>query len=335
MPLLLRLGAVLGRVLAWLILLLATLWGSAALWIDGPSPPWVAGLLAVAFALACLSLLLRVKHLRRGMLLMLVPLAAVLTWWLSIPASNQRDWLPDVARLPYAEINGSQLTLHNIRNFEYRGSDTDFVEHWDTQSYDLDKLIGLDLFISYWGPTLYAHTIMSWEFADGRHLAISIETRKEKGEDYSAVLGFFRQYELYYVVASERDVIGVRTNHRGERVYLYRLKARPEGARALLLQYLQEVNSLARSPAWYNALTTNCTTAIWHHIKALAPQNPWDWRILVNGYLDEMTYERRNVDTTLPFPELRKRSDITDKAKAADASPDFSQLIRAGLPGAR
>jgi len=320
------------RVMVWVILLLATLWGSAALWIDGPSPRWVAGFLAVAYAATCLSLLLRVKHLRRGMLLMLVPFGAVLTWWLSIPASNQRDWLPDVARPPYAEINGSQVTLHNVRNFAYRASDTDFEERWETRTYDLDQIKGLDLFVSYWGPVLYAHTIVSWEFADGRQLAVSIETRKEKGEEYSALLGFFRQYELYYVVADERDVVGVRTNHRGEQVFLYSLRTRPMVARALLLQYLREINTLARTPKWYNALMTNCTTVIFHHVKAIQPDDPWDWRWLVNGRFDELLYEGSIVNTSLPFAEFRQQSEITDKAKAAGASPDFSRLIREGLP---
>src|SRR6202035_2568939 len=112
-----------------------------------------------------------------------------------------------------------------------------------------------DMFLSYWGPTLIAHTIASWEFDDGRHLAISIETRKERGETYSALRGFFRQYELVYVVADEHDLIGLRTDYRGEQVYLYRLRVSAVPARALLVDYLQEINRLAEHPQWYNALT--------------------------------------------------------------------------------
>ncbi|HSD60403.1 MAG TPA: DUF4105 domain-containing protein [Burkholderiales bacterium] len=331
MPLI-KLGASLARALIWLALSLVLAWGAAALWIDGPSARWLAGLLAAGYVALSLALVIRIRVFRGGAVAALLPFAAVLAWWLSIPASNDRDWLPDVARPPVAEINGNLVTIRNIRNFEYRTSDADFVEHWDTRSYDLDRIVGMDLFLSYWGPTLIAHTIVSWEFSDGQHLAVSIETRKEKGEEYSAVLGFFRQFELYYVVADERDVIGVRANHRGEQIYLYRLRAPPDRARALLVHYLVEINRLARQPAWYNALTQSCTTTIEHNVKAIGVAMAFDWRIFANGRLDELLYEVGSINNTLRFPELRSRSDITAKVKAAGAAPDFSQRIREGLP---
>ena len=180
---------------------------------------------------------------------------------------------------------------------------------------------------------MIAHTIVSWEFEDGQHLAISIETRKEVGETYSAVLGFFRQFELYYVAADERDVIGVRTNHRGEQVFLYRLKTPVPTARAILLDYLNEMNRLADRARWYNALTHNCTTTIRHHAQHVAPQQPFNWKILVNGYIDELGYDRGTIDTSLSFDELKRKSDITSKARAAGDGPEFSQRIRADLPG--
>ena len=196
---------------------------------------------------------------------------------------------------------------------------------------DLNRIQGLDLFISFWGPTEIAHTIVSWDFDDGQHLAISIETRKEKGESYSALRGFFRQYELYYVVADERDLVGLRTNYRGEQVYLYRIRVPPAQARALLVDYLDEVNSLADHPEWYNALTQNCTTTIRGHTQHIGAAGSFDWRLLANGHRDELLYERGQIDTSLPFAEIKVRSDITDKAKAADDSPDFSAKIRQGL----
>ena len=191
---------------------------------------------------------------------------------------------------------------------------------------------GLDLFVSYWGPTLYAHTILSWDFEGAPPLAASIETRKEKGESYSALLGFFRQFELVYVLADERDVVRLRTSYRGERVFLYRLATSPRGgarpARAVPL----EANALARQPAWYNAFTENCTTAIWRNVRALSPDNPFDWRLLANGYLDRMALRAGPVDTSLPFAELRARSDVTERARACGSRADFSRCIREGLP---
>jgi hypothetical protein len=259
-----------------------------------------------------------------------VPLL-VLVWWLSIAPSNARDWQPDVSRLPAATIDGDVLTVQNLRNFRYR-SETDHDERWESRTYDLSKLVGVDLFISYWGPTLIAHTVTSWEFSDGSRLAISIETRKERGEQYSAVRGFFRQFELYYVVADERDVIGVRTGPRAERVYLYRLAARAPDARALLIDYLDSVNELAVRPAWYNAFTHNCTTVIWQHSKHVGSTLAFDWRVLANGHLDAFLYERRSINTSLPFEAVRRASDITERARAAAEAEDFSLRIRDGLP---
>jgi hypothetical protein len=313
-------------------LLVAIAWGAAAIWIDGPASRLVAGVLAGGFAIASIGAPFLVRPRRRGVLVALALLGAVVAWWLAIPARNDRDWIADVARPARAQIDGSQITIENVRNFDYR-SDTDFSEHWETRHYDLDDLVGVDLFLSFWGPTLIAHTIVAWEFSNAPPLAISIETRKEKGEQYSAVLGFFRQYELYYVVADERDLVRVRTNVRGEHVFLYRIRMPVARARELLLDYLKTVNELAAQPAWYNAATGNCTTTIRHHVQDTGAANPWDWRILANGRLDQLLYERGNVDTTLPFAELRARSDVTEKAKAADADPAFSQRIRAGVPG--
>ena len=173
---------------------------------------------------------------------------------------------------------------------------------------------------------------MSWEFADGRHLAVSIETRKEIGEEYSALRGFFRQYELYYVVADERDVIAVRTNQRGETVQLYRPRGAADKGRALLLDYVREINALAERPRWYNALTQNCTTTIWHHTQAVGTGPALDWRLLANGYLPDLAYERGTIDTSIGLEELKRRSDITSRARSVGPREDFSKAVRDGLP---
>jgi len=320
------------KVCAWPLMLLGIIWGALALWFDGPPARWLAGTLSAGFAVGCLVLLARLRPFSRAMLLVSGILLAMITWWSLIPPRNDRDWYPDVARLPRAAIEGSRMTVENLRTFDYR-TETDYTQRWEMRTYDLDTLQGVDMFLFFWGPTLIAHTITSWDFGGGQHLAISIETRKEKGESYSAVRGFFRQYELYYVVADERDVVRLRTNYRGEQAYLYRIRMAPEDARALLVDYLREVNRLAEQPRWYNALTHNCTTMIRYHVKEIGGSQPWDWRILANGRLDQFGYERGSIDTSLPFPELKKRSNITEKAKDADSAPDFSVQIRDGLPG--
>jgi hypothetical protein len=142
----------------------------------------------------------------------------------------------------------------------------------------------------------------------------------------------FRQFELYYVVGDERDLIGVRTNLRGERVRLYRLDVSLERARELLEVYARRVDDLVEHPAWYNALSHNCTTSIRLHAVELGIEQPWNWRVLVNGHGEELLYMRGNVNTTLPFDELRRRSDVTEAARAAADAEDFSARIREGLP---
>jgi hypothetical protein len=316
----------------FVIVVAGILWGAMALWFDGPQSRVLAGAMAGGLTLVSIFLAAIVRPFLRGLAIALLPVAAVVLWWTSIPPSNTRDWAPDVARTARATFDGSRVTIKDVRNFKYR-SESDYGQHWETRTFNLDGIHGVDLFLSFWGPTQIAHTIASWEFDDGQNLAISIETRKEKGESYSALRGFFRQYELYYVVADERDLIGLRTNYRGEQVYLYRIRVPASQARALLVKYLDEVNRLADHPQWYNALTQNCTTTIRGHAQHVGAGGRLDWRLLANGHLDELLYERGQIDTDLPFADLRARSNITEKAKAAGDSPDFSVRIRQGLPG--
>jgi hypothetical protein len=189
------------------------------------------------------------------------------------------------------------------------------------------------LYLVTWGSPNIAHTLVSFGFTNGDFVCFSIETRKEKGEDYSAVKGMFRQFELTCVVADERDLVRLRTNYRqDEEACLYRVRMTPAQGRTLLLDYLRLVNNLRDRPEWYNAITDNCTTAI-RTQRARADRAPWNWRMLINGHLDELLYERGVIDTSLPFAELKQRSHINPRAKAADKAVDFSQQIRKGLPG--
>ena len=203
------------------------------------------------------------------------------------------------------------------------------------RAFHLSKLTGVDLAITYWGSPWIAHPIASFQFADSLPIAISIETRKAIGQDYSTLRGFYRQYELIYIPADERDVIRLRTNYRhGEDVYLYHTTASAERARAIFLEYLKHLNRLHEHPEFYNAITDNCTTNIRVANVAAAGTKapPWNWRILLNGKGDELLYQRGFIDRSLPFAELKARSLINPRAKASQTSPNFSELIRVGLP---
>jgi len=273
----------------------------------------------------------RVRPVRRGRIAAVLVLACTIVWWLTLAPRNDRAWQPDVARLPEMRVDGAKLEVSNVRDYAWADADTG-TPRWVTRSYALDEVQGVDLVLSDWGTPLVVHTIVSWEFADGRHLAVSIEARKELGEEYSAWRGFFRQFELAYVVGEERDLLGVRARFRNEKLRLYRLALSPAMARELLLTYVARIQRLGEDPAWYNALTTNCTTTIRLHAVDSGLDNPWDWRILANGRVDEVLYERGRVQSNMPFEELRRRSDVTAAAHDAYGSDDFSARIRVDLP---
>jgi hypothetical protein len=325
-----RLTRVVGWAIVSVIALGCAIWACGALYYDLPrfnvAATW-------AFALAILAALIFLRGLRRKLGAIFVGSALVLAWWLTLKPSNNRLWQPDVAREPWAEVNGDSVTLHNVRNCDYR-SESDYTPHWETRTVRLSQLTGIDLAINYWGSPWMAHPIASFQFADGPPLCFSIEVRREIGESYSAIGGFFRQFELIYVVADERDVLRVRTNfRRGEDVFLYRTTATPAQARERFMDYIAALNQLHDQPRWYNAATTNCTTSI-RTQRAAARRAPWDWRILLNGKADELMFERGALATGgLSFAELKTRSLLNAAAKVADGAPDFSRLIRVGLPG--
>jgi Domain of unknown function (DUF4105) len=325
------------RVIRWvselLILLTAIIaiaWAFGAVWFDAPFGnvnKVVAGLLAIVSAAA----LVFVRRFWRKIGIIALLFGGVLAWWLTISPTNDGDWQPDVAQKAWADIQGNEVTLHNVRNCDYR-TDTDYTPHWEIRSVRLSKITGIDLAIDYWGSPWIAHPITSFQFADAPPLCFSIETRKKLGQTYSTIGGLYRQFELIYIVADERDVIRVRTNYRNEDIYLYRLTVSPAQARERFLEYIHSLNALRNKPRWYNAITTNCTTSI----RTQHPANervPWDWRILLNGKGDELLYERHVIVTSgLLFAALKTRSLIDTRARAANDSPDFSKLIREGLP---
>ena len=319
-----------GRLVVVLVGTLAVIWAAAALYLDVPVP-WLRIPLAMTFLILVAVALLKGT---RRVLATFGLFALVLAWWLTLSPSNDRLWLPDVAQTPWAEFQGDKVTIHNLRNFDYT-TETDYKPNWETRTVDLSRIRGSDLFMNYWGSPAIAHTILSFEFADTPPVAISIETRKEIGETYSALLGFFRQYELVYVIGDERDIVRVRTNYRqGEDLYLYHTRATPDRARAVFVDYLKTANELHVHPQWYNALTSNCTTSVMPHLQTTGIEHiPWDWRILLNGYADQMSYERGRLAGDLPFDELKHRAHINESARAADKAPDFSRRIRAGRPG--
>jgi hypothetical protein len=289
--------------------------------------------LPIIFILATASAFVFIRQRGRTFVGYLMVFAAFVILWLQIPASNDRDWQPEVSLAPYATLNGESITFHNVRNFNYR-TETDFDPQWETRTYDLRKLDSVDLIAVYWAGKAIAHIMLSFGFAGQDYLAVSIETRKEKGESYSTLAGFFRQYELYYVVAAERDVIRVRSNYRQpqEDVYIYRVNGPRENLRRVFLDYVNSINDMRQRPRFYNTLTTNCTTSIWMHTRMNPQSPPLSWKLLLSGYLPDYLYELGRLDRTRTFADLEKISRVNARAHAADQDPAFSKRIREGLP---
>lgn len=326
------------RVLVRLVLVILmtpfVAWGIMAFVFNG-WPQGVRLLLASLYALGSMTALLLLstrRALAACVCLFIIPLACFI---LMRPSLN-RNWQPDVVALPYAEIKGDIVTLHNVRNSSYTSA-TNFTGHYETRTYDLNQLKSADILFTDWGLKGVAHTMISFGFEGDDYLCFSIETRKEVGEAYSALKGFFRQYELIYIAADERDVIRLRTNFRhGEDVFLYRLQVPTQTQiRGTFLDYMTRINTLQSQPEWYNALSDNCMTSGFRIMRkhAASGRADWHWSVILNGHAPDHAYTTGALDTSFPFDELKRRSRINDRARAAGDATDFSTQIRKDMPG--
>ena len=316
-------------VVAGFVVIVLTAWSAGVLYYATPGGSRTTAIIAVGFVVVTALAFLLLPRRPRTLAAFVVVFGLVLAWWLHWPAGTDRPWQAEVAQVPWATRSGDVVTIHNVRNFEYR-TETDFVPHWETRRYDLRELDSGDLIAVYWAGKAIAHIMLSFGFGGRDYVAISIETRKERGEGYSTVAGFFKQYELVYVVGDERDLIGVRTTFRQpqEDVHVYRLHVPRENVRRVFLDYVRTMNAQRERPVFYNTLTTNCTTAAMMHARVNPDALPWSWRALLPGYLPEYVYEHGRLDTSVPFPELERRSWVNPRAHLAGKAADFSQRIR-------
>ena len=313
----------------WLFLCGFWLWSIGALYFFGlpgkNTPIIVSGLFAVIVPLAFIAL----PNRKRTAYVVLTFCIVILIGWTRIEPSHDRIWEENVARLPYVTIEGNQVRVHNVRNFDYKTEKEFAVDYYD-KTYDLDQLNSVDYVLSYWdGNEAIAHTILSFDFSNGDHLAVSVETRLEKGESQDNLNGFFKQYELIYILADERDILRLRTNFRKEEVFLYPTTIPKEYVRKMFDIVVDRVNGIARQPEFYNALTENCFTSLARDFSKISPsKNPFDYRRLANGYSDEMLYENGRIDNTLNFVETKRLHHINQYVQDIPDSQDYSSLVR-------
>lgn len=260
-----------------------------------------------------------------------VAFVAVLAWFLTLRPSHDRTWRPEVAVMPRATVEGDDVRLTGVRDFQYRSVD-DFTVRYEERHVSLGHLTGVEFFLSYWTEGPVGHTFVSFLFDDAPPLAISIETRPEVGESFDPLGSLFKQFELIYVVGSERDIVGVRTNFREEDVFLYHTIASPEAARRLLLVYLERINALADRPEFYHLLSNSCTVNIVRYVRAISSTPVrFNIRHFLNGWFDAYLYSVGALGTKLPFDVLRQRAHVNAAARAAGDGADFSQRMRSKL----
>jgi len=329
-PLLLRFLATL---FANLIVALAAIWGAFALWYQIPGGAALKALGVLLWVGLSLTLLLCLWQGRYAVGLVAFGLAfgVLLIWWRQIAPTNDRIWADDVAQITTGTVVGNRVTLHNVRNFDWR-STSDYTQRWETRDYELDRLKSVDMIMSYWRGPAIAHMLMSFGFDGGEQVVFSVEIRRQKIDNYSEIGGFFKEFELSIIAADERDVIRLRTNVRGEDDYLYRLRMPVAAMRSLFLGYIGEANSLLSTPRFYNTITVNCTTLVYHMMKTIIGQLPLSYRLIFSGYLPEYVYQVGGLDRRYSLDQLRALGYITLRARQADRSPTFSAQIRQGIP---
>jgi hypothetical protein len=323
------------RTVAWSIagLLVALFTALSGLFLACSNLPfaWARYVLAIVFVIGVVALFVLLKPRWKALLSFSGLFALILVWFALIPASNDRDWQPSVARVASADVDGDRVTVHNVRHFHYR-SETDFDERWETRSYDLARLNQVELLMSYWGSSRIAHTMLTFGFEGGSYLTLSVGPRPEVGEGYAPIHSFFKAFELVYTFADERDLIALRTNYRREDVYMFPSTLSREKLRELFLDVLRRANELAEKPEFYMTISDNCTTALIRHLDDVRDKPiRCSIDLLLNGYIPRLAYERGDLPTDAPLEVVMQRYAISAKAQAAGVGPDFSQRIREGL----
>ena len=322
-----------------IFVLLSSIWLCFALWIQEPLGWLVSRIFIgiwIAFALSILGIYITQSFFGRRLdiILYLLGFLLALSWYFSLDARQDRDWQPEVAKILHYEKQGDNVTLHNVRNFTWH-PDGSYTEHWDTRSFDLNQITGVNIITSYWMGPQIAHTLVSFDFANTAPLTFSIEIRKEKNEEFSAIGGFFRKYELSLVASDEHDIVYTRSNIRHEQVYFFPVRLGQAESKALFVEYLHKADELAKHPKWYNTLTSNCTTLVFDMVQAVSHDAlPTDYRILASGYLPNYLYDLGAISQQWDMKTWYQKAYINPRVSKETelTSREYSQLIRQGLP---
>lgn len=316
-----------------LLVLLSSCWAVLALWFQ---LPWSAvlragvGLVWVLVAGLALWLAWSGAH-WPGALIYLLAFVCLMLWWGQLKPSHQRHWADDLARITVGTVNGDRVTLDNVRNFNWRTLD-DYDERWETRNFDLSTIRSVDLITSEWGMPGIAHILVSFGFDDGQFVTFTVEIRRERNESFSAIGGFFKQFELTVLATDENDAVRVRTNVRGERAHIYRVTMPEAAMRDLFLAYVAEANQLAGQARFYHTVTANCTIIVYNMMRRIVDGLPLDHRLFLSARLPSYVKDVGGL-VDQPFDALKARGDLTERARQIEPDDDFSVVIRHGVPG--
>jgi hypothetical protein len=306
-------------------------WMAGALYFDVAQAKPIGWLLMAAWFALVLAAFFIIPQRSLAFLAVLVAFALFLRWWLTLKPSQDRNWDPNFSQLAQIELLGDALTVKNVRNTEYRTL-KDCDTRYETRSYLLSRMQGVDVLVLYWGSKSMSHPMFVFDFGDEGRLCISIEVRYRVGQLYNFWRSLYRQQELIYIVSDERDAILRRTKAMtGNDLYLYRIFGSPLEMRQFFLEYAHRINQLVENPRWYHGVTANCTTGIYTQGRG---RIRWDIRMLFNGRLDELFYDRGRLDRTIPWQDLKSKSRVNDLANRAPRE-GFGDFIRRELPGYR
>ena len=325
-----------------LFVILSSIWLCLALWYQQPFGNIFSRVIIAIWVLFALSLIGfyingHIVSRRTDILLYGFVFACALLWYFSLEARQDRDWNPEVAKQLHYEKQGVMVTLHNVRNFNWR-SNEDYDIHWESRTVDLNKITGLNVIASYWMGPKIAHTLVSFDFADQEPLVFSIEIRKEKNEEFSAFGGFFRKYELSLIASDEKDLIYTRSNIRNEQVYLFPVKMPVAERKALFIEYLNKADELHDEAKWYNTLTSNCTTLVFDMVQAInTRQLPKDYRLFASGYLPNYLDDLKAINQNYSLKEWYRLAHINPRTEQYAQQKDqsskyFSKIIRLDIP---
>ena len=322
--------------------ILSSIWLCFAVWIQEPLGWLFSRVLIgiwIAFALSVLGIYIS-QHFfsrRKDVIIYIIAFILSLFWYFSLEAKQDRQWNPEVAQALHYERQGDVITLHNVRNFKWN-PDGSFQENWETRKFNLNDIQGVNIITSYWMGPQIAHTLVSFDFANAKPLTFSIEIRKEATEDFSAIGGFFRQFELSLIASDEKDIIYTRSNIRGEQVYFFPINmAKPE-MKALFEEYLSKSDELRKQAKWYNTLTSNCTTLVFDMVQAVSKQPlPSDYRLLASGYLPNYLNDLGAIDQNWDMKTWYQKAHVNPRTQEFSkfehqSSENYSQVLRYGLP---